>query len=101
MSVEEAAAARAAEMPRWVALFEEIGPYTLDGKELEEPATAKTVRVRNGETLVTDGPFAETKEQVGGFFLLECEDLDQAIAIAAKIPVAERSSVELRPVIEH
>jgi hypothetical protein len=101
MSAEEAAAARAAEMPRWVALFEEIGPHTLDGKELEEPATAKTVRVRDGETLVTDGPFAETKEQVGGFFLLECEDLDQAIAIAAKIPVAERSSVELRPVIEH
>jgi len=101
MSAEEAAAARAAEMPRWVALFEEIGPHTLDGKELGEPATAKTVRVRDGETLVTDGPFAETKEQVGGFFLLECEDLDQAIAIAAKIPVAERASVELRPVIEH
>jgi hypothetical protein len=101
MSAEEAAAARAAEMPRWVALFEEIGPHTLDGKELEEPVTAKTVRVRDGETLVTDGPFAETKEQVGGFFLLECEDLDHAIAIAAKIPVAERASVELRPVIEH
>lgn len=101
MSAEEAAAARAAEMPRWAALFEEIGPRTLDGKELEEPATAKTVRVRDGETLVTDGPFAETKEQVGGFFLLECDDLDQAIAIAAKIPVAERASVELRPVIEH
>ena len=101
MSAEEAAAARAAEMPRWAALFEEIGPRTLDGKELEEPATAKTVRVRDGETLVTDGPFAETKEQVGGFFLLECDDLDQAIAIAAKIPVAERASVELRQVIEH
>ena len=101
MSAEEAAAARAAEMPKWVALFEEIGPQTLDGKELEEPATAKTVRVRDGETLVTDGPFAETKEQVGGFFLLECEDLDEAIAIAAKIPLVERASVELRPVVEH
>ena len=101
MSAEEAAAARAAEMPKWLALFEEIGPKTLDGKELEEPATAKTVRVRDGETLVTDGPFAETKEQVGGFVLLECEDRDEAIAIAAKIPLVERASVELRPVVEH
>jgi len=100
MSAEEAAAARAAEMPKWNALFEELGPHMVDGKELEEPATAKTVRVRDGETIVTDGPYAETKEQLGGFFVLDCEDLDQAIAIATKIPVVERASVELRPVIE-
>ena len=101
MTAEEAAAARAAEMPKWNALFEELGPHMLDGKELEEPAAAKTVRVRDGETIVTDGPFAETKEQVGGFFVLECDDLDQAIGLATKIPVVERASVELRPVIEH
>jgi len=73
---------------------------TLDGKELDEPAAARTVRVRDGEVLVTDGPYAETKEQLGGIFLLDCEDLDQAIALAAKIPVAERASVELRPIVE-
>ena len=100
MSAEEAAAARAAEMPKWNALFEELGPHLVDGKELEEPATAKTVRVRDGETIVTDGPYAETKEQLGGFFVLDCEDLDQALALATKIPVVERASVELRPVIE-
>ena len=101
MTAEESAAARAAEMPRWNALFEELGPHIVEGKELDEPLTAKTVRVRDGETIVTDGPFAETKEQVGGFFVLECDDLDQAIGLAAKIPVVERASVELRPVIEH
>ena len=101
MSAEEAAAARAQELPKWNALFQELGPHLVEGKELEEPAVAKTVRVRDGETIVTDGPYAETKEQVGGFFVLDCEDLDQAIGLAAKIPVAERASVELRPVIEH
>lgn len=103
MSEEEAQAARAAEMPKWNALFEELmgnGHY-LDGAELESPTEAKTVRVRDGETLITDGPYAETKEQVGGFFLLECADLDQAITIAGKIPVVERAAVELRPIIEH
>ncbi len=101
MAPEEAAAARAQEMPKWNALFEALGPYMVDGKELDEPAAAKTVRVRNGETIVTDGPYAETKEQLGGFFVLNCEDLDQAIGLATKIPVVERASVELRPVIEH
>lgn len=100
MSAEEAAAARAAEMPKWEALFAELGPHWVDGKELEEPAAAKTVRVRDGETIVTDGPYAETKEQLGGYFVLECEDLDQAIALATKIPVVERASVELRPLVE-
>jgi hypothetical protein len=103
MSPEEAQAARAQEMPKWTALFEQLasGGHYLDGAELESPTEAKTVRVRDGETLVTDGPYAETKEQVGGFFLLECQDLDEAIAIAAKIPVVSRASVELRPIIEH
>jgi hypothetical protein len=56
-----------------------------------------TVRVRNGETLITDGPFAETHEQLGGYFLLDCQDLDEAIHWAAKIPTAQYGSVEVRP----
>ena len=100
MSPEEAQASRAEEIPKWNALFAEIGPRVEFGAELEEPSAAKTVRVRDGETIVTDGPYAETKEQLGGFFVLECDDLDQAIGLAAKIPVVERASVELRPLVE-
>ena len=103
LSPEEAAAARAEEVPKWNALFGELGPTGALGAgfELESPTTAKTVRVRDGETLVTDGPFAETKEQIGGLMEIEAEDLDAAISIAARIPVVFRASVELRPVIEH
>ena len=103
LTPEQAAAARANEMPRWEALFTELGPTGALGfsAELDSPKTAKTVRVRDGETIVTDGPFAETKEQIGGVMEIQGEDLDQVIAIAARIPVAERASVELRPVIEH
>ena len=103
MSPEEAAAARAEEVPKWEALFGELGPTGAlgDGFELDSPKTAKTVRVRGGETIVTDGPFAETKEQIGGLMEIEAEDLDAAIAIAARIPVVIRASVELRPVVEH
>lgn len=70
------------------------------GEALQPTTTATTVRVRNGNTVTTDGPFAETKEQLGGFYLLECEDLDQAIEYAAKIPGARRGSIEVRPLIE-
>jgi hypothetical protein len=103
MSPEEAAAARAEEVPKWNALFAELGQSGKIGfgAELEAPKTAKTVRVRDGETIVTDGPFAETKEQIGGVMVLDADDLDEAISIAARIPVALRASVELRPVIEH
>jgi hypothetical protein len=69
------------------------------GEELHSTASATTVRVRDGETLVTDGPFAETKEQLGGFFLLECKDMDEAIEMAAKIPGARMGSIEVRPVV--
>ena len=62
-------------------------------------ATASTVRVRNGKSLVTDGPFAETKEQLGGFYLVEAESLDDALAMAARIPGARYGSVEVRPVM--
>ena len=103
LTPEEAAAARANEVPKWEALFGELGPTGVlgDGFELDSPATAKTVRVRDGETVVTDGPFAETKELIGGLMEIEAEDLDAAIAIAARIPVVFTASVELRPVIEH
>jgi len=103
LSPEEAQAARAEEVPEWNALFAELGAAGKlgFGAELDAPASAKTVRVRGGETIVTDGPFAETKEQIGGLVELEADDLDDAIAIAARIPVAVRASVELRPVVEH
>ncbi|MBN3923032.1 YciI family protein [Nostoc sp. NMS4] len=67
---------------------------------LHPVATATSVRVRDGKPLVTDGPFAETREQLGGFFLINAEDLDEAIAIAARIPSARVGTVEIRPVIE-
>ena len=70
------------------------------GAALMSSNTATTVRVRNGKTLTTDGPFAETKEQLGGYYLLSCDDLDEAIEIAAKIPGARHGSIEIRPVLE-
>ena len=62
--------------------------------------TATTVRVRNGKALTSDGPFAETKEQLGGYYLVNCKDLDEAIALAARIPAATDGSIEIRPVME-
>lgn len=62
--------------------------------------TATSIRVRAGKTLTTDGPFAETKEQLGGFYLLNCKDLDDAIKIASKIPAAGDGTIEIRPVME-
>ncbi len=67
---------------------------------LQPTATATSVRVRAGKRLVTDGPFAETREQLGGYFLIDVKDLDEAIAIAAEIPNASRGTVEVRPVVE-
>ncbi len=61
---------------------------------------ATTVRVRNGEVLATDGPFAETKEQLGGYYVVECKDLDEAIEVASKIPGARTGSIEVRPIWE-
>lgn len=73
----------------------------LAGEGLQPSATATTVRVRNGETVVTDGPFAETKEQLGGFYVLECADLDEAISYAAKIPTSVTGSIEVRPLLDY
>ena len=71
------------------------------GRELQGADTATTVRVSNGSTLTTDGPFAETKEALGGFFLFEADDIDAAIEVASRIPAARRGgAVEVRPVVE-
>jgi hypothetical protein len=71
-----------------------------DGAPLQPTSTATTVRVRNGKTMITDGPFAETKEQLAGLYVLNCKDLDQAIEMAVKIPDALIGSVEIRHVME-
>jgi hypothetical protein len=75
------------------------GQY-LAANPLHPTAMATSVRVRDGKRLVTDGPFAETREQLGGYFLIHAQDLDEAIGIAARIPVARKGTVEIRPVIE-
>jgi hypothetical protein len=76
----------------------EKGGY-VDGAPLQPTSTATTVRVRDGEHVVTDGPFAETKEQLGGFYLIEAESIDEALDWAARIPGARYGSIEVRPVL--
>jgi hypothetical protein len=92
---------RAKQIPRWDELFAWTAEQGIDveGLELDDPAKARVVRVRDDETLVSDGPFAETKEIVGGYFLADCDDLDLAIELAQRVPVAERGSVEIRPLV--
>ena len=75
------------------------GQY-LSANPLHPTAMATSVRVRNGKRLVTDGPFAETREQLGGYFLIEVKNLDEALTVAARIPMACKGTVEVRPVIE-
>jgi hypothetical protein len=75
------------------------GQY-LGSSPLDSVATATSVRVRDGKRIVTDGPFAETREQLGGYFLIDAQDLDEAIAIAARIPSATKGTVEIRPIVE-
>lgn len=70
------------------------------GDRLESSATATTVRVRDGKTTTFDGPFAETKEQLGGYYIVEASDLDDAVAIAARIPGARWGSIEIRPIVQ-
>jgi hypothetical protein len=79
---------------------EEAG-VLVGGEGLQPTSAATTVRVHNGDRMVTDGPFAETKEQLGGYYLVDCKDLDQAIEWAAKIPGAQHGSVEVRPVMDY
>ena len=88
-------------------VFEEYGAFTQGivksgnfkaGDRLQPTTTATTVRIRDGKTLMTDGPFAETREQLGGYYLVDAKDLDEALAIAAKIPGARFGSIEVRPI---
>ena len=87
------------------AYFDFTGEVKAKGIHLESAAlqpvvTATTVRVRDGKTLTTDGPFAETKERLAGLYLLTCEDLDEALEYAARMPTANRGSIEVRPVLQ-
>ena len=81
---------------------EEMGKRNvlLGGERLRPTADATTVQVRDGEVLTSDGPFAETKEQIGGFYLVDCKDLDEAIEVASKIPGARNGTIEVRPIWE-
>jgi hypothetical protein len=90
------------------AVFAEYGSFTesikgsgnyVAGDALQPTSTATTVRIRDGETMVTDGPFAETKEQLGGYYLVEAKDVDEALKIAERIPSARYGSIEVRPVV--
>ncbi|MEO5634742.1 YciI family protein [Gaiella sp.] len=99
LSDEEAGRLRAESMPRWITLFDEMGKAdpNVTGKELAGASEAKVVRVVDGQTIVTDGPFAETKEQLGGVFITELPDLDEAIRLAALVPAADYGTLEIRP----
>ncbi len=70
------------------------------GDALQPVKTAKTVRVRDGKTLATDGPFAETREQLGGYYLIEAKDMEEAMAIGARVPVSKVGSLEVRPIMQ-
>jgi len=89
-------------------IFQEYMDYTagirksgnyVAGEALQPVSTATTVRVKNGKTLTTDGPFAETREQLGGFYLVEAKDLDEAISLGARIPASRTGSIEVRPIM--
>ncbi len=82
----------------FTAAIKEAGVFVA-GDALNPVDTATTIRIRGGEVATTDGPFAETKEQLGGYYLLECKDLDEALRWAAKIPAAKTGSIEVRPVM--
>ena len=90
------------------ALHQEYGSYTealqssgalVGGAQLQPTASATSVRVKNGETVVTDGPFAETKEQLGGYYVVEAKDVDEAIALAEQIPSVRSGTIEVRPLV--
>jgi hypothetical protein len=84
----------------FTALAEKLGPRLVSSVRLRPSAMTTSVRVRDGDVVIEDGPFAETKEQMGGFLLVECEDLDEAIEVAAQIPTARYGTIEVRPVWE-
>ena len=95
----EESAASYAEYAAWMEDMTRRG-ILLGGERLRPVADATTVTVRDGKVLTSDGPFAETKEQIGGYFLVDCRDLDEAVEVAAKIPGARHGSIEVRPTWE-
>jgi hypothetical protein len=108
IALEESASTRTPEedgeamAPEYAAFAKDMAErgVLLGGERLRLTSDATTVRVRNGETLTTDGPFAETKEQLAGYFLVDCKDLDEAIEVASRIPGAQDGSIEVRPIWE-
>ncbi len=87
--------------------YEDFGKWLAEqgwvrgGEELAATSSATTVRLENGRPVTTDGPYAETKEQLGGFYLIECENLDQAIEAASRVPGIDRGAIEVRPIVDH
>jgi hypothetical protein len=99
---EQVRAQRWAELPEWDALTEELraAAVWVANAALHPVESATTVRVRDGEAVLTDGPFAVTREVLAGYYLIDCADLDEALAIAARLPIARYGSVEVRPVVQ-
>ena len=99
MSEQEAAA----EMERWNDYTNQLvaAGAMVSGEGLQASAASSTLRVEDGERIVTDGPFAETKEQLGGFYVIECDSIDEALDWAARVPSAEQGATEVRPVIAY
>jgi hypothetical protein len=87
-------------MAAYMAFGENFKSQIVSGEALLPTTSATTVRQRDGKTMTTDGPFAETKEQLGGYYVVSCKDLDEAIQIASNIPGATRGSIEVRPIME-
>ena len=96
----EQGAAMLAEYEAYDRAVQEAGVF-VSGEGLQPTATARTVRMRDGAPLYTDGPFAETREQLGGYYLLDCADIEEAMRWAERIPVPESGGVEVRPVIDY
>lgn len=98
----DAEAADPQELQAWFDLTEEMqkAGIMVAGDALQPTLTATTVRVREGRTVTSDGPFAETKEQLGGYYIVDVPDLDEAVRWAARMPNADRGSIEVRPVME-
>lgn len=88
-----------ADIAAYAAFGKEIADHDYIGEALQPVSTATTVKVRDGETITTDGPFIESHEQLGGFYVIDCEDLDEALALAAKIPDAKNGTIEVRPLV--
>lgn len=102
LAAQRTAAEQEANFSRYFAFTDKVRSAGVHeaGEPLHPTETATTVRVRGGKVANTDGPFTETKEQLGGFYILDCESLDQALAYAAEIPAAESGAIEVRPIMQ-